>query len=160
MATIMGGGGDKASKVIHTIAPLVAAGVGINAAFNAAEASYWGAGLNQASFNAKIAVFVSLVAGPGAGNAAAKALNVGGLIAPPAQFTPQKALNPISLTGAGILIANYVLKELGIPGYSKYVAPLIGAVGAGTFGGGVIGGIFDPPTNPAAIGNPAGRLAF
>jgi DNA-binding beta-propeller fold protein YncE len=166
MATIMGGGGDKATKIIHTIAPLIAVGVGINATLNQATAANFAMNPqnNTAPFNQKVTAFVSLVAGPQAGASVGKAIGfpvpASGL--PAANFTPAKALNPTSISGAGILIANYILKELGVPGYNKFAAPIIGAIGTGTLVGGVVGGIFDPPspTNPAAIGNPAGRLAF
>lgn len=168
MATIMGGaGGNKATSTIKKIAPFVAVGVGFLSTLNQATAANQGLtpAQNAATpINIKLPVFVSLVAGKQAGAAVAQAMgvNLGVSSLPPANFTPQKAVNPTSLGGAGILIANFVIKSLGVPGYNQYAEPIVHAIGIGTFAGGVIGGIFDPPspTNPAAIGNPAGRLAF
>jgi hypothetical protein len=146
----------KFDKVIDTAAPLIAFGVGLNAAVTTATLNTNPSG----NFTSKFVTFVSQVAGPTAGNALNQGLGTSYPVASAPQFKPTGALNTGTFAGIGILVTNYILKELGIPGYNKYAAPIVGAIGTGQLGGSVIGGIFDPAGfTGQAQGPSVGRIA-
>lgn len=67
---------------------------------------------------------------------------------------PLGAFNPTTFTGAGFLIADYVLKKALPPKYYKnlpVIPEVIKGIGIGVTVGGVIGGIWDPAPSPSYI---------
>jgi len=76
------------------------------------------------------------------------------------KFTPFGALNSITFSGVGILIANSLLKEW-VGQYKRFpiVPEVVEGAGWGALIGGVIGGMFDPvpssqaPVSPLLQGN-------
>jgi len=57
------------------------------------------------------------------------------------------AINKFSMTGAAILIIDAIVKAV-VPEYKKLpaVSSIVKGAGMGVLGGGIVGGIFDPPS--------------
>lgn len=71
-------------------------------------------------------------------------------------FSPFKTLNTITFTGAGLLIANSILKD-NVSAYRRFplVPEVVQGAGWGALIGGILGGMFDPSPSGYTAVNPS-----
>ena len=133
---------------LKAAAPLAGIAVGLNTLVTQASEKTLGPSPSPSiTFTSKLAYTVSRMIGP---QLTAKLFTGQNLqiALPQAGTNPWGAMNSYTISGAVLLVANEIISGFihGKYGYS-YAKPFIVSIAGGLIGGGIVGGLFDPPPN-------------